>query len=192
MREKRIKTNQIELQIVDNEEAGPAIFFLHFSGANLMMWSQVIPFFQDKYRLILVDLRGHGKSDKPETGYHMDVMAADIVGVMETLRLEHAHIIGSSMGAEVGLSLAANYPDKVLSLVCDGALSSEYGPYGTWEGSKDDFKAHVAHQLEKMHNAPEKIYLSVDDLVKRVAQVWKRSVGGMSTLRLWKGTVYSS
>jgi 2-succinyl-6-hydroxy-2,4-cyclohexadiene-1-carboxylate synthase len=131
------------------------------------MWQRVIPYFQDKYRLILVDLRGHGKSDKPETGYHMDDMARDVIGVMQQLNLEWAHIVGSSIGAEVGLSVAANYPEKVLSLVCDGALSSEYGPYGIWEGSKDDFKTHVANQLEKMHNAPEKIYSSVDDLVDK-------------------------
>ena len=167
MQELRVKTNQIELQIRDYEYGRDAIIFLHFSGANLMMWQRAIPYFQDQYRLILVDLRGHGKSDKPETGYHMDNMASDVIGVMQELNIEWAHIVGSSMGAEVGLSLAANYPEKVLSLVCDGALSSEYGPYGTWEGSKDDFKAHVANQLEKMHNAPEKVYPSVDALVDK-------------------------
>jgi len=165
MRDMRIKTNHIELQLQDYEHYKDAIIFLHFSGANLMMWQPVVPFFQEKYRLVLVDLRGHGKSDKPLTGYHMDDMARDVIGVMQELNIEWAHIVGSSMGAEVGLSLAANYPEKVISLVCDGALSSEYGPYGTWEGSKDDFKAHVSHQLEKLHNAPEKIYPSVDALV---------------------------
>jgi pimeloyl-ACP methyl ester carboxylesterase len=167
MQEMRVKTNQIELQIRDYEYGRDAIIFLHFSGANLMMWQRAIPYFQDQYRLILVDLRGHGKSDKPETGYHMDNMASDVIGVMQALNIEWAHIVGSSMGAEVGLSLAANYPEKVLSLVCDGALSSEYGPYGIWEGSKDDYKAHVANQLEKMHNAPEKVYPSVDALVDK-------------------------
>ena len=167
MREMRVKTNQIELQVQDYEHYKDAIIFLHFSGANLMMWQRAIPFFMDKYRLILVDLRGHGKSDKPNEGYHMDGMARDVVGVMQELDIEWAHVVGSSLGAEVGLSLAANYPEKVISLVCDGALSSEYGPYGTWEGSKDEFNEYVNNFLEKMRTSPEKIYPSVDALVDK-------------------------
>jgi pimeloyl-ACP methyl ester carboxylesterase len=165
MEEKRVNVGQLELQIRDYKREADAIIFLHFSGADLMMWQRVIPYFQDCYRLVLVDLRGHGRSDKPTTGYHMDDMACDVIGLMQQLKLERAYVIGSSLGAEVGLSLAANYPEKVLSLVCDGAHSNEYGPYGTWEGSQADFEGHVAHQLEKMHNTPEKIYPSVDALV---------------------------
>ncbi|OGN93543.1 MAG: hypothetical protein A2Z71_10580 [Chloroflexi bacterium RBG_13_50_21] len=167
MRERRVKTNQIELKVQDYEHYKDAIIFLHFSGANLMMWQRAIPFFMEKYRLILVDLRGHGKSDKPNEGYHMDGMARDVVGVMQELDIEWAHVVGSSLGAEVGLSLAANYPEKVISLVCDGALSSEYGPYGTWEGSKDEFNEYVNNFLEKMRTSPEKIYPSVDALVDK-------------------------
>jgi 2-succinyl-6-hydroxy-2,4-cyclohexadiene-1-carboxylate synthase len=98
MQDMRVKVNQMGLQIRDYEGEGDTIIFLHFSGANLMMWQQVIYYFQDQYRLILVDLRGHGKSDKPETGYHMDEMARDVVGIMQDLKLERAHIIGSSLG----------------------------------------------------------------------------------------------
>ena len=165
MKEKRVKVGQIELQIRVYQREADAIIFLHFSAANLMMWQRAIPYFQDHYRLILVDLRGHGKSDKPANGYQMDDMAWDVIGMMQQLKLERAHIVGSSLGAEVGLSLAANAPERVISLVCDGALSSEYGPYGTWEGSQADYEDHVAHQLEKMRSAPEKIYPSVDALV---------------------------
>ncbi|MBN1581043.1 MAG: alpha/beta hydrolase [Anaerolineae bacterium] len=165
MNETRVKVNQIELQIREYEQEGNAIIFLHFGGANLMMWQRIIPYFKDRYRLILVDLRGHGKSDKPQDGYHIDEMARDIIGIMHHLKLGQAHIVGSSTGAEVGLSIAANYPEKVISLVCDGALSSEYGPYGTWEGSETEFEEHVADQLEKMRNAPETIFPSVDAFV---------------------------
>jgi len=165
MQENRVKANQIELQVREYGHEGDAIIFLHFSGANLMMWQRIIPDFQEHYRLILVDLRGHGRSDRPETGYHMDDMARDVLGIMQHLNLERAHVVGSSLGAEVGLSMAANYPDKVISLVCEGALYSEYGPYSTWEGSEADFTEHVAGQLEAMRNAPETIFPSVDALV---------------------------
>jgi len=171
MLEMRVRVNQIELHIRECEQEGDAIVFLHFSGANLMMWQRIVPDFRDRYRLILVDLRGHGKSDKPQTGYHIDEMARDVIGIMQHLKLERAHIVGSSLGAEVGLSIAANYPDKVISLVCDGALSSEYGPYGTWEGSETEFEEHVARQLEKMRATPDTIFPSVDALVDHSRQV---------------------
>ena len=177
MKEIRVKVNQIELQIREYEQEGDAIIFLHFSGANLLMWQRIIPYFQDQYRLILVDLRGHGKSDRPENGYHMDEMARDVIGVMEQLNLERVHIIGSSLGAEVGLSIAANYPEKVISLVCDGALYSEYGPYGIWKGSETDFEEHVARQLEKMRNTPETVFPSVDALVDDRREVFEKYVG---------------
>ena len=93
-------------------------------------------------------------------------MARDVVGMMQRLELERAHIVGSSLGAEVGISVAANYPDKALSLACEGALSSEYGPYSTWEGSEAEFEEHVARQLESVRNAPEAVYPSVDAFVE--------------------------
>jgi len=174
MQEMRVKVDQIELQIREYEQEGDAIIFLHFGGANLMMWQRIIPYFQDRYRLILVDLRGHGRSDKPQTGYHIDEMARDVIGIMQYLKLEQAHIVGSSLGAEVGLSMASNYPEKVISLVCDGALSSEYGPYGTWDGSETDFKKHVAYQLEKMQNTPETVFPSVDALVDNRREIFEK------------------
>lgn len=174
MRELRVKTNQIELQVREYEHPGDAVIFLHFSGVNLMMWQPLVPYFKDHYRLVLVDLRGHGKSDKPESGYHIDELARDILGVMQQLKIERAHIVGSSLGAEAGLSLAAKHPEKVLSLVCDGALSSEYGPYGTWEGSEIEFQTHVAKQLKKMSAAPKKVYPSIDALVDAKREIFEK------------------
>ncbi len=170
LQEIRVKTNQIELQIRDYEHEGAAVIFLHFGGANLMMWQRVVPYFQDRYRLALVDLRGHGKSDRPETGYHIDEMARDVVGVMRQLGLEQAHIVGSSLGAEVGLSLAANNPEKVLSLVCEGALASEFGPYSAWEGTEAEFEAGVAHRLNQIRTAPEAVFPSEDALIENRQQ----------------------
>jgi len=166
MRDLRVRSGTIELQVRAYELAGPPIIFLHFGGGNLMMWQRAIPYFQDHYHLILVDLRDHGKSDKPQADDHIDQMARDVVGVMDHLQLERAHIIGSSLGAEVGLSLAANYPGRVRSLVCDGALNSEFGPYGTWDGSEAEFKEYVTGYLEKLHNRPKKVFPSVAALVE--------------------------
>jgi pimeloyl-ACP methyl ester carboxylesterase len=166
MHDQRVHVDDIELQIREYERESEAVIFLHFGGGNLMMWQRVVPLFQDSYRLILVDLRGHGKSDKPRWGNHIDKMAEDVVGMMEFLELDQAHIIGSSLGAEVGLSLAANYPARVTSLVCEGALYSEFGPYGIWDGSEADFKQFVDHQLTEARERAVLIFPSVEALVE--------------------------
>lgn len=166
MNELRVATNGIELQVRDHQRKGDTVVFLHFSGANLMMWERALPHFIDRYRVLLVDLRGHGKSDAPESGYHMDEMARDVIGVMEELEIRRAHVVGSSMGAEVGLALAANHADRVDSLACDGALYGEYGPYGAWEGTGDGYRDMVAHRLEKMRAAPEPVFPSLEALVE--------------------------
>jgi pimeloyl-ACP methyl ester carboxylesterase len=165
VQEKRVNVGGIELQIREYERKAEAIIFLHFGGGNLMVWQRVVPYFQDTYRLILADLRGHGKSDKPRWGNHIDQMARDVAGVMEYLEIDRAHIIGSSLGAEVGLSLAANFPERVISLVCEGALYSEYGPYGIWDGLEADFKKFVYQQLKDLRERAEAVFPSIEALV---------------------------
>jgi len=149
--EKRIPTQGIILQVREYPRDADAMLLLHFGGGNLMMWQRVVPAFREPYHLVLVDLRDHGKSDKPLCGDNIDQMARDLVGVLDQLKIDQVHIIGSSLGAEVGLSLAAAFPDRVRSLVCDGALCSEYGPYGTWEGSEIEFREYVEETISKNH-----------------------------------------
>jgi len=166
MRDLRVPTGDVELQIREYEHDGDPVLLLHFGGANLMAFEAAVPFFQGQYRLILVDLRGHGKSDKPETGYHIVDMARDLVGLLDQLGLERAHVVGSSLGAEVGLSMAANHPQRVASLICEGALYSEFGPYGAWEGTEAEYREYVAERLEQLRTTAAPVYPSIETLVE--------------------------
>jgi 2-succinyl-6-hydroxy-2,4-cyclohexadiene-1-carboxylate synthase len=115
MIEEMIKLDHIGINVRYSLNDKPAVLFLHFSGGNLNMWEGILPQFENKYSIIVPDLRGHGKSDKPLAGYHIDDMAKDIYLLLEKLNVKSCHIVGSSMGAEVGLSLAASHPALVLS-----------------------------------------------------------------------------
>jgi 2-succinyl-6-hydroxy-2,4-cyclohexadiene-1-carboxylate synthase len=165
VREYQIKVNGVRLRVQEDAREGEAIVFTHFGGGNLMMWEGVLPYFRGRYHLITLDLRGHGKSDNPKTSYHIDQMAGDVAGVMEHLDVDKAHIVGSSLGAEVGLSLAANYPEKVISLVCEGALYSEYGPYALRDETEEEFQERVANKLTKVRETPENLYATPDELM---------------------------
>lgn len=141
MKNYKVLVNGISIQVKEYYSEKEPIVFLHYGGANLEVWRKTVPFFINKYRLILVDLRGHGKSDKPLTGNDIDSMAADIKGVLEYLKIKNTFILGSSLGAEVAISVAANYPEMVKAVVCDGAFYNESGEFGIFEGTDEEFRA---------------------------------------------------
>lgn len=120
--EEMIKLDDIGINVRYSLDDREVVLLLHFSGGNLNMWEGIIPQFEREYSIIAPDLRGHGKSDKPDSRYHIDDMANDIFLLLQRLNVAKCHIIGSSMGAEVGLSLAASHPEHVLSLTCEGAI----------------------------------------------------------------------
>ncbi|WP_169810258.1 alpha/beta fold hydrolase [Paenibacillus macquariensis] len=144
MVEEMIKLDHIEINVRYSLEDKPVVLFLHFSGGNLNMWEGIISQFEKEYSIIAPDFRGHGKSDKPQTGYHIDDMANDIYLLLQHLSVEHCHIVGSSMGAEVGLSIAASHPELVRSLVCEGALYNEFGEHGLFNGTEEE----IIHRKE--------------------------------------------
>jgi pimeloyl-ACP methyl ester carboxylesterase len=166
MSDRLVRAGEVTLAICEHLHAGETVLFLHYGGGNLAMWQGVVPFFKNDYRLLLVDLRGHGLSDKPADGYHMDAMAEDIHHLLSALSLEKVHIVGSSLGAEVGLSLAANHPGQVLSLTCEGALFSEFGPFGLWAGDESSFQEHSQQILLKIRERSKVYYPSVEALVE--------------------------
>ncbi|MDF2935902.1 MAG: hypothetical protein K0Q90_1275 [Paenibacillaceae bacterium] len=159
MTEKRIVLkNGIGLHVLDSEGEGmPVILFLHFSGGTLSMWDGILPQFTEGYRVIAPDMRGHGKSDKPETGYHVEDMANDMVLLLRELGIDRCHVVGSSMGAEIGLCLAAAHPEKVSSLVCEGALYNEFGQLGVFPGDAQeiDREKEAQRALHPLRKPPE-------------------------------------
>ena len=71
----------------------------------------------DRFTTIAVDQRGHGRSDKPETGYEANDYADDIAGLIRTLDRGHAILVGHSLGARNSVTVAAKYPDLVRSVI---------------------------------------------------------------------------
>lgn len=98
--------------------AGPDIVFLHGIGGNLAIWHlKVVPLLQQAYRVLTYDLRGHGRSDMPPTGYTTGDMADDLLGLLDGLEIEQAHLVGHSLGADIALHFALRYPDRAGKLI---------------------------------------------------------------------------
>lgn len=107
----------------------PAIIMAHGITDNGLCWSPLAHALENEYDIIMVDARGHGLSDKPESGYTYANHAADLAGMIDALGLERPIVIGHSMGGASTAYLADHYPDHVSRLILEdpGWLSSEVG-----------------------------------------------------------------
>ncbi|GLP67299.1 4,5-9,10-diseco-3-hydroxy-5,9,17-trioxoandrosta-1 (10),2-diene-4-oate hydrolase [Streptomyces sp. TUS-ST3] len=112
--------------------SGTDTVFLHGGGPGCTAWSDFGPvahLFAADRRCLLVDIQQYGKSEKsPIEGPMWDHHAAKTVGLLDTLGVDRADFICSSWGGTIALNLAANYPDRVRSLVVTGSMPVFYGP----------------------------------------------------------------
>ena len=107
-----------------------AIVLVHGWGCNLGHWRDQIPDLSKRGRVLVLDLPGHGQSDKPQVAYTMDLFANAIDAVMRDAKVERAVVIGHSMGTPVARQFYRKYPQKTLGIIIvDGGLR----PFGTKE-----------------------------------------------------------
>jgi non-heme chloroperoxidase len=87
---------------VDVWGSGRPVVLVHAWGLSSHMWNAQLPaLLEAGYQAVTVDLRGHGRSDRPTTGYDLDTMAADVLAVMDSLGLDDVALVGHSMGGAV-------------------------------------------------------------------------------------------
>lgn len=92
------------------------VLLLHGLGSSTRDWSEQIPALVPYYNVLLIDLRGHGQSDKPPGPYSIRAMANDVATLATILELTELHIVGLSMGAQVALQLALDHPAVVATV----------------------------------------------------------------------------
>lgn len=126
----------IELAYVDEGNGDQTIIFIHGLGSYLPAWQKNINVLKENYRCIAVDLPGYGKSSKkPHSGmltFYADVMSQ----FMEQMGIEQAVFTGHSMGGQISMIMALEYPEKVKKLV----LVSPAGFERFTEGQKEWFR----------------------------------------------------
>ncbi|MEJ7559629.1 MAG: alpha/beta hydrolase [Pedobacter sp.] len=117
--------NGVELHYVDGGSGMPLICLPGWPQ-TWYSYKNIAPSLAEKYRVLVVDIRGMGTSEKPESGYDKKTMAQDIYELMKQLGLEKAHVLGHDIGGMVAMSMAFNHPDSIEKLVImDGAHPSE-------------------------------------------------------------------
>jgi len=96
---------------------GEPLLFIHGLGTSCRDRELQLDFFTQNYQVILIDVRGHGRSGKPPGPYSIPLFADDIKKLLQTLQVGPAHILGISLGGMIGFQMGINYPDMIKSLV---------------------------------------------------------------------------
>jgi len=118
----------------------PPLILIHGYTDSARDWAPLVPFLGSRLRLIIVDLRGHGASSKPECCYALPDFADDIRLLLKRLGVTHAHVAGHSLGSLVALTFAATWPEKTDRLIL---VSSTGTSFVTHSSGASDWLAEI-------------------------------------------------
>ncbi len=126
MKKRMLLPNGMHLAYIDmGDPEGPPVVLIHGYTDNARDWVPLIPHLSKKFRLIVVDIRGHGRSDKPECCYARIDFAYDIKLLLDALHIQQADVVGHSLGSMITQVLAEEWPQRVRRVVL---ISSTAGP----------------------------------------------------------------
>ncbi len=142
----------------DGRADGPVVVLSHSLLSDHRMWDDAITALGDKYRLLRYDTRGHGGSGATEPPYSTSMLAEDVVGLLDALRLDTVHFMGLSMGGMIGQRLGAEHPTRVHSLVLANTTGAA-GPKAVWDERLAQARHHglgalVEPTLQRWFTAP--------------------------------------
>ncbi len=131
----KAKANGIEIDYtVEGQGQGQWVVMSHSLGCDQSMWDEQARLLKAHYRVLRFDTRGHGGSDAPDGAYTLDMLAEDLLGLLDALSVKAPHFIGLSMGGMIGMTFALKYPKRLRSLsLCDttSRIPAEAAPI--WE-----------------------------------------------------------
>jgi pimeloyl-ACP methyl ester carboxylesterase len=132
----------VTLAYIDSgNPTGPPVVLIHGYTDNARDWVPVLPYLSKRFRLILVDIRGHGKSSKPECCYTRLDFAYDIKLLLDALSIRRADVIGHSLGSIIAQTFAEYWPERTDRVVL---ISSTGGrPPGSAAPPQFDYAAEI-------------------------------------------------
>jgi pimeloyl-ACP methyl ester carboxylesterase/tetratricopeptide (TPR) repeat protein len=183
----KLKTG-VNLSYVETGDAdGTPVILLHGITDSSLSFREVLPLLDKRFRVYALDQRGHGDSDRPETGYAMKDFASDVDAFMDAKGIRKAIIVGHSMGSFVAMQTALDHPGRVERLVLIGTAPKAHKP-GTEEfiaainGLNDPVPPSFAREFVVSTSSPAVKPEFVDALtaetLKLPARVWKSALAG--------------
>jgi 3-oxoadipate enol-lactonase len=131
----QIKANGILMNYeLTGREGAPVVVLSHSLGSSSVMWGAQLPALEPHFQVLRYDTRGHGGSEAVAGPYSFEVLAGDVIGLLDGLSIPKAHFIGLSMGGMIGQALGIYHPERFLSLtLCDTAAANPPGSREIWQ-----------------------------------------------------------
>ncbi|MEW5781976.1 MAG: alpha/beta fold hydrolase [Pseudomonadota bacterium] len=142
------------------EGHGPVVTLAHSLASDISLWDGIAPRLAERFTVLGFDARGHGQTSAPEGPYSWPMLVADLVGLLDALKIERTHFVGLSMGGMLGQHFALAHPERLDKLVLVSTTSRvppEAKPL--WDeriaiARTQGMQAHVAGTLERWFTAP--------------------------------------
>jgi pimeloyl-ACP methyl ester carboxylesterase len=149
---------------------GPPLIMLHGGLANSEYFANQIPVLAEDYKVIVMDSRGHGRSTRDAQPYSYRLMATDVIGLMDYLKIEKAAIVGWSDGGVIGLEIAMSYPDRIEKLFAFGANINVAGLKQNID--KDPVFSKYIERAGKDYARLSKTPTEYSKFVEQISQMW--------------------
>ncbi|MFL5286593.1 MAG: alpha/beta fold hydrolase [Rhodopila sp.] len=149
---------------------GEPVVFLHGGLANANYWGLQVPVVAKQYQVIVVDSRGHGRSTRDDRPYGYDLMADDVVGLLDYLKIPKAAVVGWSDGGILGLDLAIRYPRRVTKVFAFAANSDPSGVVDDVEKNPTfaRFIERAGHEYQALSTTPNEYHA----FVAAISKMW--------------------
>lgn len=118
---------------------GKPLVLLHGNGGSIASMASIIPYFSERYRIIAIDSRAHGKSIDTQDSLSFEMIADDVSAILDKMQIAKADFIGWSDGGIVALEMAMRHPQQVKKIVATGAnITPDSGAFakGVWMNDK--------------------------------------------------------
>ena len=110
---------------------GDPVVMVHGGLGNSDYWGLQVPVLAQRFQVIVLDSRGHGRSTRTDAPIGYDAMASDVLALMDTLHIQKAALVGWSDGAIIGLDIAIHHPERLTRLFAFAAnVRPASGPFG--------------------------------------------------------------
>jgi pimeloyl-ACP methyl ester carboxylesterase len=146
---------------------GAPVILLHGGLANANYWGELVPALAPRYRVVVMDSRGHGRSSRDARPFGYDLMASDVLALMDFLKIDKTPVIGWSDGAIIGLDIAIRHPERLSKLF---AFAANSDPSGVKDVNQSpvftSFIARARQEYEKLSPTPTEYEVFLTQVTK--------------------------
>jgi 3-oxoadipate enol-lactonase len=114
---------------IEQDGEGPAVVLIHGTPLDLRCWDRLVPTLAPRLRVVRYDVRGHGTAAACAMPDSYDVLAGDLLAVLDRLALDRAHIVGHSLGGQIAQAFALRSPQRAASLTVLCARATPFAPF---------------------------------------------------------------